>query len=121
MYGEGVSLTSLRNFDPEVADALQDEVLRENEQIILIASENYVSELVLAVQGSVMTNKYAEGYPGHRYYGGCENVDRVEQLAIDRSRKIFGAEHVNVQPHSISRCSGPGTGSSGCPCPTADI
>jgi glycine hydroxymethyltransferase len=100
VYGEGVSLTLLRNFDPEVADALQDEVLRENEQIILIASENYVSELVLAVQGSVMTNKYAEGYPGHRYYGGCENVDRVEQLAIDRSRKIFGAEHVNVQPHS---------------------
>ncbi len=90
----------LRDFDPEVADALRDEALRENEQIVLIASENYVSEAVLNVQGSVMTNKYAEGYPGHRYYGGCENVDRVEQLAIDRAKAIFGAEHVNVQPHS---------------------
>jgi len=90
----------LRELDPEVADALRDEALRENEQIVLIASENYVSQAVLDVQGSVMTNKYAEGYPGHRYYGGCENVDRVEQLAIDRAKKIFGAEHVNVQPHS---------------------
>jgi len=90
----------LRDFDPEVANALRDEALRENEQIILIASENYVSEAVLHVQGSVMTNKYAEGYPEHRYYGGCENVDRVEQLAINRAKTIFGAEHVNVQPHS---------------------
>ncbi|NOY52748.1 MAG: serine hydroxymethyltransferase [Deltaproteobacteria bacterium] len=95
---EGLGL--LRELDPEVADALRDEALRENEQIVLIASENYVSQAVLDVQGSVMTNKYAEGYPGHRYYGGCENVDRVEQLAIDRAKKIFGAEHVNVQPHS---------------------
>jgi len=90
----------LRELDPEVADALRDEAIRENEQIVLIASENYVSRAVLDVQGSVMTNKYAEGYPGHRYYGGCENVDRVEQLAIDRAKEIFGAGHVNVQPHS---------------------
>jgi glycine hydroxymethyltransferase len=90
----------LRKADPEVADALREEALRENDQIILIASENYVSETVLFVQGSVMTNKYAEGYPGQRYYGGCENVDRVERLAIDRAKRIFGADHVNVQPHS---------------------
>lgn len=93
-------IEKLRETDPEVADALRDEVLRENGQVILIASENYVSEAVLSVQGSVMTNKYAEGYPHRRYYGGCENVDRVEELAIERARKIFGAEHVNVQPHS---------------------
>ncbi len=90
----------IRDVDPEVADALRREVLRENEQIILIASENYVSEAVLEVQGSVMTNKYAEGYPGKRYYGGCENVDSVETLAVERAKQIFGAEHANVQPHS---------------------
>ncbi len=93
-------LKLLRKVDPEVADALREEAIRENEQIILIASENYVSETVLFVQGSVMTNKYAEGYPGRRYYGGCENVDRVERLAIARARELFSAEHVNVQPHS---------------------
>ncbi|MDX1764973.1 MAG: serine hydroxymethyltransferase [bacterium] len=90
----------LTKVDPEVADALREEAVRENDQIILIASENYVSETVLFVQGSVMTNKYAEGYPGRRYYGGCENVDRVERLAIARAKEIFSAEHVNVQPHS---------------------
>ncbi len=90
----------LRTLDPEVANALRDEVIRENEQIILIASENYVSETVLSVQGSVMTNKYAEGYPGKRYYGGCDYVDRVEDLARERAKEIFGAEHANVQPHS---------------------
>jgi glycine hydroxymethyltransferase len=89
-----------QGFDPEVADALREEVIRENEQIVLIASENYVSDTVLSIQGSVMTNKYAEGYPGKRYYGGCENVDRVEELARERAKTIYGAEHVNVQPHS---------------------
>ncbi len=90
----------LKELDPEIAQALRDEVVRENEQIVLIASENYVSDTVLLVQGSVMTNKYAEGYPGKRYYGGCENVDRVEELARGRAKEIFGAEHVNVQAHS---------------------
>jgi glycine hydroxymethyltransferase len=90
----------LRDFDPEVADALREEAVRENEQIILIASENYVSDTVLSVQGSVMTNKYAEGYPSKRYYGGCENVDRIETVAVARAKEIFGAEHCNVQPHS---------------------
>jgi len=95
-----VSLDFLREADPEVADALQNEAIRENEQIVLIASENYVSENVLSVQGSIMTNKYAEGYPGKRYYGGCDYVDRVEDLARERAKEIFGAEHANVQPHS---------------------
>ncbi len=94
------SMELLHTLDPEVADALRNEVARENEQIILIASENYVSETVLWVQGSVMTNKYAEGYPGKRYYGGCEYVDSVEDLARERAKEIFGAEHANVQPHS---------------------
>jgi glycine hydroxymethyltransferase len=95
-----VSIELLQEFDPEVAQALKDEVIRENDQIVLIASENYVSDTVLSIQGSVMTNKYAEGYPGRRYYGGCENVDRVETLALERAKTIYGAEHVNVQPHS---------------------
>ncbi|OIP61692.1 MAG: serine hydroxymethyltransferase [Nitrospirae bacterium CG_4_9_14_3_um_filter_53_35] len=95
-----MSLDFLREADPEVADALQNEAIRENEQIVLIASENYVSENVLSVQGSIMTNKYAEGYPGKRYYGGCDYVDRVEDLARERAKEIFGAEHANVQPHS---------------------
>ena len=95
-----MSIELLQGFDPEVAQALREEVTRENEQIVLIASENYVSDTVLSIQGSVMTNKYAEGYPGKRYYGGCENVDRVEELARERAKTIYGAEHVNVQPHS---------------------
>ncbi len=86
--------------DPEVYDALIKEIQRENEKIILIASENYTSNSVLETQGSVLTNKYAEGYPEHRYYGGCEYVDVVEFLAINRAKELFGAEHVNVQPHS---------------------
>ncbi|KUK36312.1 MAG: Serine hydroxymethyltransferase, partial [Thermacetogenium phaeum] len=86
--------------DPEVAAAIRDEERRQREKLELIASENYASRAVLAAQGSVMTNKYAEGYPGRRYYGGCEHVDVVEELAIERARKLFGAEHVNVQPHS---------------------
>src|SRR5512143_64284 len=93
-------MPSLRDSDPVVWQAIEDEKRRESEQIVLIASENYVSRAVLEAQGSVMTNKYAEGYPGHRYYGGCEVVDIVETLAIERCKKLFGAEHVNVQPHA---------------------
>jgi glycine hydroxymethyltransferase len=90
----------LEEVDPEVAEALRDEVRRQATGLELIASENFVSEAVLEAMGSVFTNKYAEGYPGKRYYGGCENVDRVERLAIERSKQLFGAEHANVQTHS---------------------
>ncbi|MEN6550620.1 MAG: serine hydroxymethyltransferase [Candidatus Cryosericum sp.] len=93
-------MTSLDRVDPEVADILNRELHREQNNIELIASENFVSPEVLAAQGSVLTNKYAEGYPGKRYYGGCEYVDMVETLAIERARALFGAEGVNVQPHS---------------------
>jgi glycine hydroxymethyltransferase len=86
--------------DPEIADAIDRETGRQNETLELIASENFVSEAVLATAGSVFTNKYAEGYPGKRYYGGCEFVDRVETLVQERAKKLFGAEHVNAQPHS---------------------
>ena len=96
-------MSYLQNFDPDVYGAIQNELKRQQDNIELIASENIVSEAVLEAQGSVMTNKYAEGYPAARYYGGCEYVDVVEQLAIDRAKKIFGAEHVNVQPHSGSQ------------------
>jgi glycine hydroxymethyltransferase len=89
--------------DPQVFAAIQGERRRQVEHIELIASENYVSPAVLAAQGSVLTNKYAEGYPGRRYYGGCQYMDVVEQLAIDRARELFGAEHANVQPHSGSQ------------------
>src|SRR5271155_1759382 len=91
---------SLDEVDPEVAEALRDEVRRQATGLELIASENFVSEAVMEAAGSVFTNKYAEGYPGKRYYGGCENVDRVETLAIERAKKLFGAEHANVQSHS---------------------
>ncbi len=87
-------------FDPAISEAIQKEADRQKANIVLIASENYVSKAVLEAQGSHLTNKYAEGYPGRRYYGGCEYVDVVEQLAIDRAKEVFGAEHVNVQPHS---------------------
>jgi len=90
----------LKEFDPEVYAAIIGETRREEYQLELIASENMVSEAVLEAQGSVMTNKYAEGYPGKRYYGGCEHVDKTEQLAIDRARQLFGADYVNVQPHA---------------------
>src|SRR5512141_2677782 len=93
----------LKIADPLVYDAIQKERTREHEKIVLIASENYVSRAVLEAQGSVMTNKYAEGYPGRRYYGGCEFADAVENLAIERAKAIFGAGHVNVQPHSGSQ------------------
>jgi glycine hydroxymethyltransferase len=89
--------------DPELAEAIQKEAQRQVNKIELIASENYVSAAVLEALGSVLTNKYAEGYPGHRYYGGCEYVDIVEQLAIDRAKQLFGAEHANVQPHAGSQ------------------
>src|SRR5476649_2636249 len=91
---------TLAESDPEVARAIKDELHRQNDGLELIASENFVSRAILEAAGSVMTNKYAEGYPGRRYYGGCEYVDVVESLAITRAKKIFGAEHVNVQPHS---------------------
>ena len=93
-------MTILAGVDPEVKQAIDSERARQQNKLELIASENFVSKAVMEAQGSVLTNKYAEGYPGHRYYGGCECVDIVEQLAIDRAKEIFGAEHVNVQPHS---------------------
>ncbi len=91
---------SLAETDPEIAKAIQDETRRQAEGLELIASENFVSEAVLEAAGSVFTNKYAEGYPGRRYYGGCQHVDVVESLAIARAKALFGAEHANVQPHS---------------------
>lgn len=91
---------SLQETDPEIADVLRDEGRRQGTGLELIPSENFVSEAVLEAMGSVLTNKYAEGYPGRRYYGGCEFADRAEQLAIDRAKALFGAEHVNVQAHS---------------------
>jgi glycine hydroxymethyltransferase len=93
----------VRDVDPEVADALAGEVGRQQDTLAMIASENHVSEAVLEAQSSVLTNKYAEGYPGSRYYGGCQYADEVEQLAIDRAKELWGAEHVNVQPHSGSQ------------------
>ena len=90
----------LRRVDPEISDAIEAEEKRQRENIELIASENFTSRAVMEAQGSCLTNKYAEGYPGKRWYGGCENVDVVEQLAIDRAKRLFGAEHVNVQAHS---------------------
>ncbi len=86
--------------DPEVALAIQQEDQRQRDSIVLIASENYASQAVLEAQSGLMNNKYAEGYPGRRYYGGCEHVDVVESLAIQRAEQLFGAEHANVQPHS---------------------
>src|SRR5262247_3861058 len=93
----------LVDVDPEVAKTLGEEALRQHRNLELIASENFVSDAVLEALGSVLTNKYAEGYPGRRYYGGCEVVDVVEELAIARAKELFGAEHVNVQPHSGSQ------------------
>ncbi len=94
---------TLAAIDPELTAAMDAEVVRQEEHIELIASENYTSPAVMAAQGSQLTNKYAEGYPGKRYYGGCEYVDVVEQLAIDRAKKLFGADHANVQPNSGSQ------------------
>ena len=97
---------SIAEFDPEIQAAIKAEEIRQEEHIELIASENYASPRVMEAQGSVLTNKYAEGYPGKRYYGGCENVDVVEQLAIDRACELFGADWANVQPHSGSQANG---------------
>ncbi len=94
------SLDEVRNVDPEIAQAIVDEQNRQNSHIELIASENWVSKAVMAAMGSPLTNKYAEGYPGKRYYGGCECVDVVEEIARDRAKELFGCEYVNVQPHS---------------------
>ncbi len=97
------SLDELKNVDPEMAELIVEETNRQNNKIELIASENFVSKAVMAAMGSTLTNKYAEGYPGKRYYGGCEVVDKVEDLARDRACKLFGAEHANVQPNSGSQ------------------
>ena len=94
---------SIKEFDPVLAEAMAAESVRQENHIELIASENYCSQAVMEAQGTDLTNKYAEGYPGKRYYGGCEHVDVVEQLAIDRAKELFGAEYVNVQPHSGSQ------------------
>ena len=93
-------MDDLKVVDPEIAEVIDAELSRQRNKLELIASENIVSSAVMAAQGSVLTNKYAEGYPGKRYYGGCEHVDVIEQLAIDRAKKLFGAEYANVQPHS---------------------
>ncbi|HBJ33029.1 MAG TPA: serine hydroxymethyltransferase, partial [Dehalococcoidia bacterium] len=93
-------MTILQDQDPQIAQAIQNEIGRQRATINLIASENYASKAVMEAQGSVMTNKYAEGYPGRRYYGGCEFVDVAEQIAIERAEKLFQADHANVQPHS---------------------
>ena len=103
---EGFFTRKLADADPAVAAAIGDELTREQTQIELIASENIVSRAVLEAQGSVFTNKYAEGYPGRRYYQGCHPSDAVEQLAIDRARQLFGCGFVNVQPHSGAQANG---------------
>ena len=100
MFSEDMTI---EGFDPELAKAIKDETRRQEEHIELIASENYASPRVIEAQGSVLTNKYAEGYPGKRYYGGCENVDVAEQLAIDRLKELYDADYANVQPHSGSQ------------------
>jgi len=98
-----MDLPNIGSFDPDVYNAIRNEEAREGEKLLLIASENYASKAVLEAQGSIFTNKYAEGYPGRRYYGGCEYADIVELLAIERAKELFGADHVNVQPHSGSQ------------------
>lgn len=97
------SSQTIESFDPEIVKALKQESQRQEQHIELIASENYASPLVMKAQGSKLTNKYAEGYPGKRYYGGCEYVDDVESLAIARAKELFGADYANVQPHSGSQ------------------
>src|SRR5216110_2895798 len=96
-------MTILKSQDPDVFAAIVAEERRQQDGLEMIASENYTSLAVMQAVGSVLTNKYAEGYPGRRYYGGCEHVDVVENLARDRAKKLFGAEHANVQPHSGSQ------------------
>ena len=94
---------TIESFDPELSTAMEAEARRQEEHVELIASENYASPRVMEAQGSVLTNKYAEGYPGKRYYGGCEYVDEAERLAIERAMALFGADYANVQPHSGSQ------------------
>lgn len=98
-----MSYENIKNYDSELYEAMEKELARQRDHIELIASENFTSRTVMEAMGSHLTNKYAEGYPGARYYGGCEHVDVVEQLAIDRAKELFGAEHANVQPHSGSQ------------------
>ena len=95
-----INTQPLAEVDPEIAAALADELGRQRGTLEMIASENFVPRAILETQGSVLTNKYAEGYPGRRYYGGCEHVDEIERIAIDRVKALFGAEYANVQPHS---------------------
>ncbi len=95
-----VDFSKVKSTDPEIYEAMELELKRQEEHIELIASENFVSEAVMQAMGSHLTNKYAEGYPGKRYYGGCEFVDIAERLAIERAKALFGADHANVQPHS---------------------
>ena len=94
---------TINELDPDLAKAVEQEQKRQEEHIELIASENYTTRLVMELQGSVLTNKYAEGYPGRRYYGGCEHVDEAETLAIERAKQLFSADYANVQPHSGSQ------------------
>ena len=96
-------MSYLEQADKEIAQIIDQELGRQRNKLEMIASENFVSPAVMEAQGSVLTNKYAEGYPGKRYYGGCEFVDQIEAIAIERAKKLFGAEHVNVQPHSGSQ------------------
>ncbi|MBQ4652295.1 MAG: serine hydroxymethyltransferase, partial [Oscillospiraceae bacterium] len=98
-----MSYDRIRQFDPEIYGAMMRELQRQRDHIELIASENFVSPAVMEAMGSHLTNKYAEGYPAARYYGGCQYVDEVENLAIERAQELFGAEHANVQPHSGSQ------------------
>ena len=97
---------NLNDSDPEIFQAINDELIRQQHHIELIASENIVSNAVLEAQGSVLTNKYAEGYPGKRYYNGCEHVDVAEKLAIERLKELFNCEYANVQPHSGAQANG---------------
>ena len=98
-----ISATPLRELDPEIHSAIAAELARQQSHIELIASENFTHPAVMEAQGSILTNKYAEGYPGRRYYAGCGPADTIEQIAIDRAKRLFGAEHANVQPHSGSQ------------------
>ena len=124
---ESVFNAPLSEVDPEIAEVLEPELGRQRDYLEMIASENFVPVSVLQSQGSVLTNKYAEGYPGRRYYGGCEYVDVAESLAIERAKSLFGAEYANVQPHSgatanaavLSAIATPGDTSSASSSPTA--
>ena len=100
MSADDLTTASLAEIDPDVAAAMNGELSRQRDTLEMIASENFVPRAVLQAQGSVLTNKYAEGYPGRRYYGGCEYVDVAERIAVDRAKDLFGAEYANVQPHS---------------------